>query len=214
MPVNSAVEEVSARMSTMRPFAHYAFLLAAICNLAPRGAAPAEERLIDTERSKITVRVSKSGPVSAASGDYVIQVPILEGSFEPSIPHMQLAIDARLMHVLEGGLSAMERQEVQARMLGADVLDVERFPWISFHSIEIEQPDGAGWLIRGELGLHGHVRAVPVRVTPGHNRYKGSATLRQSDYGIAPVTIAGSMVVVKDEITIDFDIAIAEDRSP
>ena len=190
LQVNSAVEEmVSARMSTMRPFPCYAFLLAAICNLAPRGAAPAEERLINTERSTITVRVSKAGPVSTAMGDYVIQVPLLEGSFEPSIPHMQLAIDARRMRVIEGGLSAMERQEVQARMLGADVLDVERFPLISFHSIVIEQPDGAEWLIRGELGLHGHVRAVPVSVIPGHNRYKGSTTLRQSDYGIAPIPL-------------------------
>jgi polyisoprenoid-binding protein YceI len=146
--------------------------------------------------------------------DFVIQVPLLEGSFDPSIPHMQLAIDARRMRVIEGGISARERQELQARILGADVLDVDRFPWINFHSIEIQRLDGAGWLVQGELGLHGQIRAAPVSVIPGHNRYRGSTTIRQSDYGIAPVTIAAGMVVLKDEIAIDFDIVIAEGRSP
>jgi hypothetical protein len=215
MPVNSAAEAVvSARMSTMRPSCCYALLLAAICDVALCGATFAEERLIDTRRSTITVRVSPSGPVSHAERDYIIQVPLLEGSFEPSIPHMQLAIDARRMRVLQGGLSAKDRQQVQVRMLGPDVLDVERFPWISFHSIEIERHDGAGWLLQGELGLHGHVRAVAVSVVPAHNRYRGSTMVRQSDYGIAPITIAGGMVAVKDEITIDFDIVIDEGRSP
>jgi polyisoprenoid-binding protein YceI len=202
-------------MSTMRPFPRYAFLLAAIFYTLALGGAPfAEERLIDTERSTITVRVSKSGPVWPAGGGYLIQVPLLEGSFDPSIPHMQLSIDARRMRVREDGLSAKERQEVQDRMLGPDVLDVDRFPFISFHSVEIQRLDGAEWLVQGELGLHGKVRATPVSVTPGHNRYKGSTTVRQSDYGIAPVTIAAGMVVLKDEIAIDFDIVIAEGRSP
>ncbi|MQA28408.1 MAG: hypothetical protein GEU82_01015 [Luteitalea sp.] len=202
-------------MSTIPLSTRYAFIAAAVlCTLAPRGAAFAEEWLIDTERSTITVRVFKSGPVSPAGGDYVIQVPLMDGSFDPSVPHMQLAIDARRMRVLEGALSAKERQEVQALMLGADVLDVDRFPWISFHSVEIQRLDGAEWLVQGELGMHGHVRATPVSVTPGHNRYKGSTTIRQSEYGIAPLTLAGGTVGVKDEITIDFDIVIAEGRSP
>jgi hypothetical protein len=200
----------------MRPFPRCAFLLAATCcNLALGGAAFAEERLIDIERSTITVRVSTSGPIGPAGGEYVIQVPLLEGSFDPSIPHMQLSIDARRMRVLESGLSTKERQEVQAWMLGADVLDVDRFPWISFHSVEIHRlNNGAEWLVQGELGLHGRIRATPVSVIPGRNRYKGSTTIRQSDYGIVPVTSAAGMVVVKDEITIDFDIVIAERRSP
>jgi hypothetical protein len=105
--------------------------------------------------------------------DFVIQVPLLEGSFDPSIPHMQLAIDARRMRVIEGGISARERQELQARMLGADVLDVDRFPWINFHSIEIQRLDGAGWLVQGELGLHGQIRAAPVSVISGSQPVQG-----------------------------------------
>jgi polyisoprenoid-binding protein YceI len=143
----------------------------------------------------------------------VIRVPLLEGSFEPAVPHLQLSIDARRMQVLEGGSSESERRAVQARMLGADVLDVEQFPWISFHSVAIERSDRE-WRLHGELGLHGQIHPAMVLVIPGHNRYKGSTTIRQSDYGIVPVTLAGDTVAVNDEVTIDFDIVIAGDRSP
>ena len=177
------------------------------------GVPVAEERLIDTARSTITVRVSTSGAVSPAGRDYVVRVPLLEGSFEPSVPHMQLSIDARRMRVLEGGSSDGDRRAVQARMLGADVLDAERFPWISFHSITID-PFDREWRLHGELGLHGQIHPATVKVIPGHNRYKGSTTIRQSDYGIVPVTLAGGTIAVKDDVTIDFDIVIAEGPSP
>jgi hypothetical protein len=37
----------------------------------------------------------------------------------------------------------------------------------------------------------------------------GALTLRQSDFGITPVKIAGGAVRVKDEIRIEFDIQAA-----
>jgi hypothetical protein len=40
------------------------------------------------------------------------------------------------------------------------------------------------------------------------DRYRGSATLKQTDFGMTPVTIAGGTVKVKDEIKIEFEIAL------
>ena len=40
--------------------------------------------------------------------------------------------------------------------------------------------------------------------TNGH--YRGSAKLRQTEFGITPVTIGGGAIKVKDEIRIEFDI--------
>jgi hypothetical protein len=36
--------------------------------------------------------------------------------------------------------------------------------------------------------------------------YKGSARLKQTEFGITPVTVAGGAVQVKDEVTLDFDV--------
>ena len=182
-----------------------------VCGLGSAAPGSAEDRPIDTQRSTVTVRVFKSGLFRAFADDHIIQAPVAEGSLDDSAtPHVQVVIDARRMRVLDPGLSARDRQEVQSRMLGSEVLDVNRFPWISFHSVTIQPLDAGGWLVRGELELHGRIHTMMVTVLPEKSHYKGSATLRQSDFGIVPISIAGGAVKVKDEIRIDFDIAIAE----
>ena len=166
--------------------------------------------MIDTNRSTVTVRVFKAGLLRALADDHVIQAPLLEGSLDPTIPHVQIVIDARRMRVLDPGLSANDRQDVQARMLGSDVLDVNRFQWISFHSVAIQRLDAGGWRVQGELELHGQIHPMTLNVFPENTHYKGSAMLRQSDFGIVPISIVGGTVKVRDEIRIDLDIAITE----
>jgi polyisoprenoid-binding protein YceI len=123
---------------------------------------------------------------------------------------VQIVVDARRLRVLDPGLSAQDRQEVQTRMLGPDVLDANRFQHITFHSLATERLGAGGWLVRGELELHGQFRPVTVKVVLEDGRYTGSTTVRQTDFGITPISLAGGTVKVKDELTIDFDIAIAE----
>jgi hypothetical protein len=180
--------------------------------LAAPGAA--EERLIDTEGSTVTVRVFKSGVFRAFADDHLIQAPLEEGSLDDSVtPHVQIVFDARRMRVLDPGLSARDRLAVQTRMLGPEVLDVNRFQRISFHSLEAQRLDTGGWIVRGELELHGQIRPIMVNVldvVPGDSHYKGSATLRLSDFGMVPIGILRGTVKVKDEIQVDFDIAMTE----
>ena len=177
------------------------------CGLAAAAPGSAEDRLIDTEQSTVTVRVFKSGLFRAFADDHIIQAPLAEGSIDDSaIPHVQIVFDARRMRVLDPGLSAKSRQEVQTRMLGSEVLDVNRFQWISFHSVTIQRLDAGAWLVRGELELHGQIHALTVNVFPEDSHYKGSAKFRLSDFGIVRLSMVGGAVKVKDEVTIDFDI--------
>ena len=186
-------------------------IAAVVCGLASAAPGSAEDRAIDTQRSTVTVRVFKSGLFRAFADDHIIQAPLMEGSLDDSAtPHVQIVVDARRMRVLDPGLSAKDREAVQARMLGSEVLDVNRFQWISFHSVAIQRLDAGAWLVRGELDLHGQIHAIPVKVFPEKSHYKGSVTLRQSDFGIAPISILGGAVKVRDEIKIDFDIVITE----
>lgn len=175
--------------------------------LAIVGAVSTEERLIDVERSTITVRVASEGPLSAFSTDVVVQAVLAEGSVEESVPHMQVVIDARRLRVLDSGLAPATREAIQARMLGADVLDVSRFPRISYHSITIE-PQRDAWLIRGELELHGTILPVTSIARREGDRYHGTATVRPSAFGIAPVSRWGGLMRVKDEVAIEFDVAL------
>ena len=114
------------------------------------------------------------------------------------------------MRVLDPSASDKDRRDVQTRMLGPEVLDANRFPQIRFRSSATQRVDPDGGLVRGELELHGQTHAVSVNVVLGNRHYKGSATVRQSDFGITPIRVAGGTVTVKDDVTIDFDIVAIE----
>ena len=179
-------------------------LAAVACGLALAAPGSAKERLIDTERSTVTVRVFQSGLSRAFVDEHVIQAPLLEGSIDDP-PHVQLIVDARRMRVLDPHLGPTDRQEVQTRMLGPDVLDANRFEQIRFHSLRIEPVDSGGWRVEGELELHGQIHPVTVTVGLDHGHYRGSAAFRQTTFGIRPISIMGGTVKVKDEVRIEFD---------
>jgi YceI-like domain len=176
-------------------------------------AAPvsAERRALDTQRSTITVRVFKSGLFRAFADNHVIQAPLGDGSLDESAtPHVELVVDTHRMRVLDPGLSPNDREDVQTRMLGPEVLDSNRFAQIRFHSTAVQRLEADHWLIRGDLDLHGQIHQVAVKVARESGRYKGSTTLRQTEFAITPISIAGGTVKVKDEITIEFDIVAAD----
>jgi hypothetical protein len=174
-------------------------------------AAQSEVRAIDVRRSALRIRVFKSGLFSAFAHNHEIEAPIAQGRVELSeSPSVTLLVDARKLRILDPGLSADKRVEVQKTMDGPQVLDSSRFPEISFRSTAIEKMGADHWTVRGNLTLHGQTRPVAVQVAFRDGDYQGSATLKQRDFGIAPVSIAGGTVKVKDEVKIEFDIILAK----
>ena len=171
----------------------------------------AERRTVDTQRSTMTVRVFKSGLFRAFADNHVIQAPLLEGSVDDApTAHVELVVDAHRMRVLDPGVSAKDREDVQARMFSPDVLDVQRFGQIRFHSTAVQRLEGDRWLVHGDLALHGQIRSIAVSVARENGRYTGSTALRQSDFAITPISIAGGAVKVKDEIAVEFAIVVAD----
>jgi hypothetical protein len=175
------------------------------CLLVPTPAS-AEHRPLDTRQSTITVHVFKSGLFRAFADNHVIQAPIQEGFLDDGAsPKVEILVDSPRMHVLDAGLSPQDREQMQTRMLGPEILDVTRFPQIWFRSTTVQRVEPDGWLVRGELTLHGQTHVVAVKAAVEGGRYKGSASVKQTDFGISPISIAGGTVRVKDEMTIDFD---------
>jgi polyisoprenoid-binding protein YceI len=110
------------------------------------------------------------------------------------------------MRVLDSDISVEKRTEIQHTMEGTAVLDVEHFPEISYRSTAIAKTGDAHWEVRGNLNLHGQNQLVVVVVSLDGGHYRGSASFKQSDFGISPIRIAGGTVKVKDEVKIEFDI--------
>jgi polyisoprenoid-binding protein YceI len=91
-------------------------------------------------------------------------------------------------------------------MLGPQVLDSAEFHEIRFRSTEVRRATENRWTVQGDLTLHGQTRNVKLDVERHEGRYRGSAQLRQKEFGITPVTVAGGSIKVKDEIRIEFEI--------
>jgi len=56
--------------------------------------------------------------------------------------------------------------------------------------------------------MHGTERPISFEVALKDGRYRGSANLKQTDFGMTPITIAGGTVKVKDEVKVEFEIAL------
>jgi polyisoprenoid-binding protein YceI len=170
----------------------------------------AQVRSIDTQHSKVLVHVSKAGLFSAFGDNHEIEAPVSAGVVDAQASTVRLVIDSAAMKVLDPQLSPDKRQEVQERMLGPEVLDVRQFPQITFESTAVERRGDKGMVVRGNLSLHGQKHPVVVTVLPVEGGYRGNATLKQHDYGIKPVSVAGGTVKVKDELKLEFEVMLQQ----
>jgi hypothetical protein len=169
---------------------------------------PHVSREIDRDRSVITIQVDKTGWLSSFGDRHVIQAPIAHGSIAQSEqPAIEFEVESGQLKVLDQELSAARRLEVQDRMLGPAVLDADRYPNITFHSTAIKVAGPQRWHVTGNLTLHGVTHTVSGNVSLSSDRYLGSATVSQRDFGIEPIAVAGGLVKVKNDVRIDFAIA-------
>ena len=180
------------------------FFLMAVAATAVRGA---DNRPIDAERSTLTIFVYKSGMFSAFADDHVIRAPIAGGSMSADAPlRVEISVRSASLKVLDPKLAADKRAEVQARMLGPEVLDSAKYPDITFASTAVESAGAGRWTVTGRLTIHGATRPTTFSVALQDGRYRGTVVLKQRDFGITPISIAGGTVKVKDELKVEFDI--------
>lgn len=174
---------------------------------------------VDNALSRVTIDVGKSGAFSVFAG-HVHQViakqiagTIAFDATAPEHSTVRLTIETARLDVVPSGESADDLPKIQKTMESDQVLDVARYPAIAFASSAIavrrHTATGVDATVTGDLTLHGQTRSVSVPVTAQleNNRVtvNGRMTVKQTDYGIKPVTVAG-VVSVKDTLTIRFTI--------
>lgn len=197
--------------------------LACVCSLAVTWAGEAElhrHYKIDSARSRATIEVGKSGPLSFAAGhSHEVDADGIAGDIAVDPEHVdrstvKIAIDARRLKVADRHEPPDDVPKVQETMEGAQVLDVARYPTIAFESTQIEvkrhSADTLDLIVTGRLALHGATRIVSapvsVRADEGGIVATGRFPVKQTDFSIKPVTVGG-VVSVKDAVTISFTIA-------
>ena len=197
-PWLSAVSRLRARTGAMT--------LLGLLSVFLLGVDASAQKAFDPEHSLLTVRVYKAGAFSAFGHEHAIRAPIQNGSFDEDKRRVEFVVDARALRVVDSGVSDKDRTDIQNTMLGPKVLDSSQFREIRFHSTEVHRSGESKWTVQGELTLHGQSNPVKVDVERQDGRYRGSARLRQTEFGITPVTAAGGTVKVKDEVRVEFEL--------
>jgi hypothetical protein len=178
-----------------------------LATVAGTTALHAGGRPIDTDRSTLTVFVYKSGLFSAFADDHIIKAPIAGGSIATDSPlGVEISVRSANLIVLDPKLPPDKRADVQSRMVGPEVLDTGKYPEITFTSTAVEPAGPDRWTVTGRLSIHGQSRETKFPVALKEGRYRGTVVVKQRDFGIAPISIAGGAVKVKDELKVDFDI--------
>jgi polyisoprenoid-binding protein YceI len=172
-------------------------------------AAPlvAQEKAIDTQRSTITIHVGKTGLLSGAAHDHTINAPISSGTIrESGTPHIEFAIETAKMTVKpDPKIDAKDQATIQTHMEEM-TLETKKFPEITFHSSRIERIADGQWTADGDLSLHGVTKPVSLTVKQTGDSWATHTVLKQTDFGIKPISIGGGMIKVKNEVDIDFQI--------
>ncbi len=185
-----------------------------------RGVAVVQDASVltlDPANSHVTIDVGRTGVFGFAGHDHEVIAPAVEGkvTFDPADwqhSAVSLQVDAAALKVTGKGDPPSDIPKVQSAMLSEEVLDVHRFPAIVFRSRHVStagtKASGLDLLIEGDLTLHGRTRPMAIPVTaalePDGMTVRGHFPLKQSDFGIQPVTAAGGTVRVKDEVQVQF----------
>ena len=182
-----------------------------------RGAG-ARSFTIDAAQSRATVEVGKSGVFSFAGHTHEVEARAVTGTVtvdmdDPVRSTVQVDIDASALKVTGKGESADDVPKVQETMSSAQVLDVQKYPKITFASTSVAVKSRTGAALEtnvtGQLTIRNVARTISV---PVHVRLDGQTltasgrfSVKQTEYSIKPVTVGG-VVSVKDAVDITFTI--------
>jgi polyisoprenoid-binding protein YceI len=169
---------------------------------------------VDPAASLIAVTVRRGGPLARLGHDHVVASHTVSGFAAPAAGRADIVFRADALIVdepalrREAGLDTEPSPEAIAgtrtNMLDR-VLEAARFPVIAVHA----QQGGDGKL-GAAITLHGVTRSValPGSVEAGPEQViaSGSLSLRQTDFGIKPMSVAGGLLSVQDEIEVRYRI--------
>lgn len=173
--------------------------------------------VVDARGSRFTVQAFATGVLSAMGHNPTIGIPSLSGEVDfapdpPSASGLHLAVQSASLSAIDD-IPDRDRREIE-RLMKDQVLEVSRYPEIKYEaaSISISRLDTSLFsaTLNGTLSLHGIARIQPVQARVAFLgemlRASGEFTVKQSDYQIKPVSVAGGALKVKDELKLSFEI--------
>jgi len=173
---------------------------------------------LDSAGSTFTVQAFAEGLFSVFGHDPIFRVSEFSGEAEfvpGTFEHASLRLVISANYLSVTNVSKSDRQEIE-RTMRNEVLETSKYPEIVFesHNISLSRIGEDRYRARviGDLTLHGVTHKnfwVNGEVTAsgeGELRAKGLCPIKQTDYKIKLVSVAGGTLKIKNEVKCSFDI--------
>jgi polyisoprenoid-binding protein YceI len=173
---------------------------------------------IDPARSLVVIEVHRAGSLARVGHDHVVASHDVQGYAAPEegradfyVPLGRLVVDEPELRAEAGFDTKPSEADIagtRENML-TRVLEVDRYPFalIAVNGVVPGAHDSA---VDVALTLHGITRGtrVPVRIETQKEEIavNGSIVLKQTDFGIAPLSILGGAIQVANEVNLHFEI--------
>jgi len=189
----------------------------------------AQEYQVVGEESLLQILVYRGGAMARLGHNHVIASHHLSGKvfvtddatqmrFDIGIPVNELTIDEPAMREQAGadfppGVPQSARDGTRKNLLSEALLDGEKYPEIRLRATDVVAA-GEGVDVGVEITIKDQVRTVRVPVTlerkAGALMARGEFSLKQSELGFKPFSVAMGALVVLDEMRIHFEVSARE----
>ena len=160
-------------------------------------------------QGSLRIRTKRTGAAAKAGHDLLIEVTSWSGTLEvgrdPDSSSVALSADGGSLRVREGtgGIQALgdEEKEGISKTIDDEVLKRSA---IEFQSTSVDgDPGGRRLRVQGELELMGRRRPTQLALEIADDgKLTGSATVKQSDWGIKQYSILFGTIKVADEVEV------------
>jgi len=172
---------------------------------------------VDPASSLVVIEIYRAGSLARLGHDHVVVSHDTQGYVLPDDGNADLYVELDRLVVDEPALRAEAHFDTQPsaediagtrrNMLGSGVLDAVRYPFALVH-VTGASGSGDDRMAHISLTLHGRTREIqlPLRIetSAGEMSVSGRLTLRQTDFGITPLSVLGGAIQVKDAIDLQF----------
>jgi polyisoprenoid-binding protein YceI len=165
------------------------------------------------ENGTLSVRTGRTGTVAKAGHDLLLHVTRWRGTLalgdEASVT---LDADAASLKVREGtgGMMALDDGDLAniEQTIDDEVLKQQD---IAFRSTRVEET-ADGLSVTGDLTVRGTTRPVAFDLALIDGRVRGTAVVKQTEWGMKPYTALFGALKVADEVRVEIDAALPQSR--
>lgn len=229
-----ACSSAPERMPGPQPVPPEAALARPLTPPSPPTPANLKSYRIEPAESRLHILVYRGGTMARLGHNHVISSGDLQGhiwrgataessGFEMEVPVNTLIVDDNAARSEEGedfplNVSEDAKAGTKANMLRPTLLNGEHFPKISIRAIRVTGSTASPDVV-ASIRIKDQTREIRLPVTLGETdsalEIQGSFEIRQSDFGITPLSIAMGALTVQDTVKIKFRlVAKATPTSP